>query len=410
MATLSFARSTRSVLICGVTDLLEERTTTVAFVSLADCGFSHTLGRLEQRRWKKTTLRWGLAGLLSVLVPAGSATALQWARTPAYEPARPKPKPPRFERQLDMGAFLKGNLHTHTNRSDGDSPPEDAIAWYRKHGYAFLAITDHNRLTDARTFASLQDDKFRLLNGEEITMKGAGRQVHVNALCTKTRIGGGTFHSAAEALAWATARVSAQGGVAIVNHPNFDRALVAADLLASEEAPLLEVMSGHPYVYSLGTATRPSHEALWDSVLGAGARMMGVAVDDVHHLRVDADPPAYAGRGWVQVAAPRNDPEAICDALKRGQLYASTGVVLEKIRVTEKTYAVWPAEAGATVSFYGQGGRLLAERGPLIGGASASYALLRGDRYVRAKVVGRDSSAAWTPAVFATAELETETR
>jgi hypothetical protein len=71
---------------------------------------------------------------------------------------------------------------------------------------------------------------------------------------------------------------------------------------------------------------------------------------------------------------------------------------------------VWPAEAGATVSFYGQGGRLLAERGPLIGGASASYALLRGDRYVRAKVVGRDNSAAWTPAVFATAELETETR
>jgi hypothetical protein len=304
-----------------------------------------------------------------------------------------------------MGPFLKGNLHTHTNRSDGDSPPEDAIAWYRRHGYAFLAITDHNRLTDARTFASLQDDKFRLLNGEEITMKGAGRQVHVNALCTKTRIGGGTFHSAAEALAWATSRVSAQGGVAIVNHPNFDRALVATDLLASEEAPLLEVMSGHPYVYSLGTATRPSHEALWDSVLGAGARMMGVAVDDVHHLRVDADPPAYAGRGWVQVSASRNDPEVICDALKRGQLYASTGVVLERVRVTEKSYAVWPAEAGATVSFYGQGGRLLAERGPLIGGASASYALSRGDRYVRAKVVGHDNSAAWTPAVFATAEL-----
>jgi hypothetical protein len=361
---------------------------------------------LDLRGTKNTTIRWRLAALLSVLVPAGSAMALQLPRVPAVKPTPPRPKPPRFERRLDMSAFLKGNLHTHTNRSDGDSPPEDAIAWYRKHGYAFLAITDHNRLTDARTFASLQDDSFRLLNGEEITMKGGGHQVHVNALCTRAKIGGGTFHSAAEALAWATARVAAQGGVAIVNHPNFDRALVAADLLASEEAPLLEVMSGHPYVYSLGTGTRPSHEALWDSVLGSGARMMGVAVDDVHHLRVDADPPAYAGRGWVQVASPRNEPEAICDALKRGQLYASTGVVLERIRVTETSYTVWPSEARTTVSFYGQGGRLLAEHGPLIGGAAASYALARGDGYVRAKIVASDGSHAWTPAVFATGELE----
>jgi len=343
-----------------------------------------------------------LAAAGAALAPAQTATASRWA--PRKEPSSTADEPhtPRFERTFDMAAFLKGNLHTHTNRSDGDSPPEDAIAWYRRHGYAFLAITDHNRLTEARSFASLQDDSFRLLNGEELTMKGGGHQVHVNALCTHSRIGGGTFHSAAEALAWATARVSAQGGVAIVNHPNFDRGLVAADLLASEGAPLLEVMSGHPYVYSLGSATRPSHEAMWDAALSGGERMMGVAVDDVHHLRVDADPPAYAGRAWVQVSATRNDPAVICDALKKGELYASTGISLERVRVSETTYSVWPAEAGAIVHFYGNEGRLLATRGPLGADEEASYDVSSGDGYVRAKVLAVDESAAWAPAVFAT--------
>jgi hypothetical protein len=355
---------------------------------------------LEQRRRKWTAASWAVAAAVAALVPAGSATAFQWTRRPPPPPAPVKSAPPRFDRLLDMNAFLKGNLHTHTNRSDGDSPPEDAIAWYRRHGYAFLAITDHNKLSEARFFASMQDGNFRLLNGEEITMKGGVHQVHVNAICTKTRIGGGTFHSAAEALAWATTRVGLQGGVAIVNHPNFDRGLVASDILSSEEAPLLEVMSGHPYVYSLGSATRPSHEAIWDSVLSGGARMMGVGVDDVHHLRVDADPPAYAGRAWVQVSATRNDPAVLCDALKKGELYASTGVVLERIRVTETTYTVWPAENGATVHFYGKNGRLLATHGPLSEGDAASYDVARGDGYVRAKVIGADDSAAWTPAVF----------
>jgi hypothetical protein len=360
---------------------------------------------LEKRHVRHRAIRWAVPAAVAVLVTVGTATAFEWVRYPAPAPTRARPAPPpRFEHRLDLHGFLKGNLHAHSSMSDGDSPPEEVITWYRRHGYAFLALTDHNRLAEARTYASLQDEGFRLLNGEEITMKGGAHQVHVNAICTKSRIGGGTFHTAGEALAWATGRVAAQNGVAIVNHPNFDRGVAATDLLASATAPLLEIMSGHPYVYSLGSATRPSHEALWDTALGTGARMMGVGVDDVHHLRVDADPPAYAGRAWVQVAAARNDPEILCEALKRGELYASTGVVLTRISVTTTTYSVWPAEGPVRVQFYGEGGRLLAERNSTAGEV-ASYDLQRGDGYVRAKVFGRDDAIAWTPAVFATAEL-----
>ncbi len=42
--------------------------------------------------------------------------------------------------------WWKGNTHTHTWWSDGDSPPENVAAWYREHGYQFLVLSDHNRM------------------------------------------------------------------------------------------------------------------------------------------------------------------------------------------------------------------------------------------------------------------------
>ena len=41
--------------------------------------------------------------------------------------------------------WLKGNLHTHTNLSDGDSEPADVCRYYADRGYDFISITDHSR-------------------------------------------------------------------------------------------------------------------------------------------------------------------------------------------------------------------------------------------------------------------------
>ena len=40
---------------------------------------------------------------------------------------------------------FRGNLHTHTCRSDGKQSPDIVAANYRKHGYDFLSINDHRR-------------------------------------------------------------------------------------------------------------------------------------------------------------------------------------------------------------------------------------------------------------------------
>ena len=39
--------------------------------------------------------------------------------------------------------WYRGNLHTHTTRSDGRKSPEETKAAYRAAGYDFMALTDH---------------------------------------------------------------------------------------------------------------------------------------------------------------------------------------------------------------------------------------------------------------------------
>src|SRR5262245_57597844 len=69
--------------------------------------------------------------------------------------------------------WYKGNTHTHTLNSDGDSTPDEVVRWYRSHGYQFLVLTDHNFLTSVDGLNALHaaNDKFLVVKGEEVTDK-----------------------------------------------------------------------------------------------------------------------------------------------------------------------------------------------------------------------------------------------
>ena len=41
------------------------------------------------------------------------------------------------------GKFLKGGLHCHTTRSDGELSPADTLRFAARDGYDFMALTDH---------------------------------------------------------------------------------------------------------------------------------------------------------------------------------------------------------------------------------------------------------------------------
>ncbi|HEY5471918.1 MAG TPA: hypothetical protein VIK32_01870, partial [Candidatus Limnocylindrales bacterium] len=63
------------------------------------------------------------------------------------------------------GKWFRGCLHVHTTESDGGMPPDRLLAHYRMGGYDFVALTDHEMITD-RTTASRPD--FLVLPGIEL--------------------------------------------------------------------------------------------------------------------------------------------------------------------------------------------------------------------------------------------------
>lgn len=78
-----------------------------------------------------------------------------------------------------------GDLHMHTNCSDGRQDPEVVAANYRSCGYDFLAITDHHRYYPSLRAMNFYKDipnEFNLVPGEEVHMpkvKGLRPDVHI---------------------------------------------------------------------------------------------------------------------------------------------------------------------------------------------------------------------------------------
>lgn len=311
----------------------------------------------------------------------------------------PSPSPDvTFVDRLDVDAFLRGNLHTHSAETDGDVPPADVYRWYRDKGYAFIALTDHNRRIDPRTYAHLQRPTFAILSGEEITTTAEGAPVHVNAICHDRKIGGGSFSDKRRALEFAIDGVHEQGAIALVNHPNFASALDLEDLWSGRAAGLLEIWSGHPYVYSAGVDGRPSHEELWDQALTRGAQFFAVAVDDAHHFATNpSQGAARPGRAWIETFTSTPDKVVraeVCEAIRAGQFYASNGASLRRIAVAEQSVTVWPEDSSARVEFIGPGGVVLA--GVDASEDGATYRLRGEEAWVRVRVSDAAGARAWT--------------
>jgi hypothetical protein len=299
--------------------------------------------------------------------------------------------------------WYRGNLHTHTINSDGDSTPAEVMAWYKRNGYHFLAITDHDVVTDPAPLDLNHEDDFLVIGAEEITN---AKVVHVNAIGISRTIAPRKTGDVTGMLQSSIDAVRAQGGVPLINHPNFLWAFTSAEMKPLKGAALLEIASGHPLVNHAGDGRVPSTEEMWDDLLSGGMRIFGAAVDDAHNFREEFTiARANPGRAWVSVRAQALNREAILSALGRGDFYASTGVVLGDVHAAGGALTVTieplPAKRYRTV-FIGRSGRVLhtSYDNPAV------YAMAADVGYVRARVEDSGGLRAWTQPMFAEASRE----
>lgn len=297
--------------------------------------------------------------------------------------------------------WYKGNTHTHTLESDGDSSPEDVTRWYRERGYHFLVLSDHNVLTriDALSQQFAAPETFILVPGEEVTDAVGGKPLHLNGLNLRRLVmppGGVTVRAALQADIDA---IRGADGVPHINHPNFGWAVTGADLAALERYRLFEIFNGHPQVNNLGGGDAPGTEDVWDRLLVAGKRVYGIAVDDAHDFKRPWDPQApKPGRGWVVVRAPRLDPSVLVASLEAGDFYASTGVELERYEADATRIELRVRVVGVTryrVRLIVGGAVVETTEGP-----DARFALAGRRGYARVVVTDSNGATAWGQPVF----------
>ncbi len=271
--------------------------------------------------------------------------------------------------------WLRGNLHTHTTRSDGALSPQETIAAYAALGHDFLGLSDHNVPPDLE---GLDARGMVLVPANEVT----GSAGHILALGA-----GGGFQRGGEQQELIEA-IAARGGLAVLCHPDWGtdfnhyhfEELAGFTGYAGIEIynGSIEEDPGSPYA-----------TGKWDRLLAGGRRLWGLASDDAHR-------PPHQGRGTCVVRVRERSAEAVIEALRTGSFYASTGASIESLEVDGTCLRLAGPDA-EVISVFGEGGRRLLR----VEGRELVYdARECPGPYFRAEVLAPRGRMAWTQPLF----------
>ncbi len=222
------------------------------------------------------------------------------------------------------GRFYKGNLHTHSTRSDAVRDPGDVCALYRDAGYDFLALTDHFLprynfpITDTRRFRT---NSFTTLLGAEVHAPATelGELWHILSVGLPLDFEATPPQESGPALA---ARCIAAGAFVAIAHPAW-YGLTVTDAESIPGAHAIEVYNHTSAV----RADRGDGWGLLDAMLARGHRLTACATDDAHFKCDD-----FFG-GWMMVKAELLEPEALVAALRAGQAYPTQGPEIHAVAI-----------------------------------------------------------------------------
>lgn len=296
------------------------------------------------------------------------------------------------------GRFYRGNLHTHSTRSDGALDPAEVCARYAAEGYDFVCLTDHfvglygYPITDttgerSATFTTLLGAEVhtgQLANGEIWHLLAVGLPQDFRPPVAPNFDGA----QAPESAASAAQRCVDAGAFVAIAHPQWFN-MTREDARTIEAAHAVEIYNHSCHVDS----DRGDGSAILDQLLSDGRRLTACATDDAHFTGPD-----HFG-GWVMVKAEAQTPEALLAALKAGHFYSSQGPRLHDLWIAEKRVHIRcsPAEriivVGARAASKVIYGNAMAE-------ASFPLAAFRPGGWLRVVVVDAFGRRAWSNPIW----------
>src|SRR5690554_3397431 len=214
--------------------------------------------------------------------------------------------------------WYRGNMHTHSFWSDGDTFPEFVAQWYKENDYHFMVFTEGNTILEGERWQEFPGDnpvvrnyvevfgepwvemrmssdddmalqvrlktldefrsfyeepgRFLLIMGNEISNAHA---VHLLAFQQDRIIRelNGSIDDREKMLRQTVEDISnyrketGKNVHAVLTHPNYNWAITAEMILSVPELRFFEVYNGHPSVRNEGDELRPGTDRLWDIVL-----------------------------------------------------------------------------------------------------------------------------------------------
>lgn len=267
------------------------------------------------------------------------------------------------------GSWFRGELHSHTNHSDGALSPCDLVEAAREAGLDFIALTDHN------TMSALAEIGVPGVAGALVAERGTGtsagvdpseRPVVIPGMELTTFYGHAVALGVAEFIPWHGAskaeglnlqatHVHRLGGLFSIAHPFSMGYPVCAGCEWEYEntdlglVDLMEVWSGPWAAHIMWNVLAMRW---WDFLLCKGYRITGVAARDAHkrdHLFERDTADTYV---WARSLSDRD----ILQGLRTGRVYVSSGPQLE-----------FSLEAGGCEGLYMPGDRVLVSEGARLG-------------------------------------------
>lgn len=295
------------------------------------------------------------------------------------------------------GRFWRGNLHTHSNLSDGALEPSQVVDAYKAAGYDFLQLSEHFighfnwPVADTRKFRS---NNFTTLIGAELhaPKTAVGELWHIVAAglpldfapCGPEETGAQVAMRAREA-----------GAFIGIAHPAWSQ-LTIEDGRAIEAAHAVEIYNHGCFV----ECDRGDGWYLADQLLTEGRRLTAFATDDAHFKSDDAF------GGWVHVKAESLEPEALLAALKAGHYYSSQGPQIHEVSITGDEVRIVCSPVNA-ISVLSHNSRTIQRMGKSITTATLnlkdlerSWTKLPPSPWVRIAVIDGAGKRAWTNPIW----------
>lgn len=243
----------------------------------------------------------------------------------------PVPTQERYEPTGQNGrvgaGYYRGELHTHSVHSDGETSVAEVVTAARQYGLDFLALTDHFTNSGWAELESLAGADLAVLKGMEVTGHAGHANLHGLSAWVDPFI---DAPDGSWAVNDAAAAAHAQGGLFCVNHafaPSGGWQYYGFDWSYCD---LLEVY------HHLTGVNNAAQLGLWDGLLNRGYRITGVAGTDSHHPHLGRQ---RLGQVATYVYADGLEPKALITGLKRGRSYISLGPTLEFSAVSEEQHA-----------------------------------------------------------------------